>query len=536
MFGNQGSDQGCGKWLTTKNTRRIAQSLKQKNARGTRKGRKKQSVIKTDHLPGVVTSISSTPMSPRLIEMLSRVKQAKVERFFKPAGSKDQENKKSESEERNDDGLGKKDVLQSYTTPISKRRHKMTTDQDELQLWGDDGITSSERLQNETDKLNISGVLPIEVSKPCSSADDDLHGLHQFNTTTTNQYEPFINSSQDDVIKSPVSKKLKSMTAESPTCPLSLFPSSFNNDDEKDSDSFHYTQWVDEQKRKSKELQDNSPGISEKGTELWANSGGSSLSGSSNLNKKYDQDIFDEINSDTESQFRFSQWALEQKSKCKKLQNDSHDEVLSEPRSKDWTVSLSKKFKQCKSSNHLQSDMNWTESNFQYTEWVKEQRTKSKEIQNLLPESKELRQTCHRIRNESLDENDVCIPESEVFEGVELGSQCGWEYEKNDYKEDKSENARNRDHLKNSNMNPFSREALIDVPNEVMCDNGACSKTERKHLRELYQKDIENEESYMTSPTQESEYFWYTEWTKNQRQICKQIQKDPELPSFQHDF
>lgn len=127
MFSNQGSDQGCGKWLTTKNTRRIAQSLKQKNARGTKKGRKKQSVIKGDHLPGVV--ISSTPMPPRLVEMLSRVKQAKVERFFKPVGSKDQEDKRSESEDsvkNGDDGLGK-DVVQGYTTPILRRQHKLTT-------------------------------------------------------------------------------------------------------------------------------------------------------------------------------------------------------------------------------------------------------------------------------------------------------------------------------------------------------------------------------------------------------------------------
>lgn len=406
-----------------------------------------------------------------------------------------------------------------------------------MHLWGDDDdTTSDERLQNETDNLNISGVLPIEVSKSCLSTDNDLlaQGLRCPNTTATNQHVPLINSSPDDTIKSPVSKRFKSMTDDSQTCPTSSFLCSFNNDDDdKDSDSFHYTQWVNEQKRKSKELQGDSPVNSQKGEKLDS-SGKSSSSSSTDLNRKYSQVICDENFTDTESQFRFSEWALEQKAKCKRLQDD---EILSEPRDKTESLHENLKESTSKSPNQLQSDSHWTESNFQYTEWVREQKTRSKEIQHSSLESKKVPQTCNGNMIESLNENDVCIPESEVFEGVESGSEYQWQYKRKGSLEGESENLSKTNHLSSSNMNTFSRKAFKDVSNEVMCSSGTSSKTERKELSELCQKNTKEEESYnMTSPSQESEYFGFTEWTRNQRQICKQIQKDPEVPSIQDKF
>jgi hypothetical protein len=128
MFTNQGKDQGCGKWLTTKTTRKIAQSLKRKNTGGAKKGRRKPSVFKSDHGPGVV--VSSTPMAPRLVEMLSRAKQAKVEQFFKPVVSKDQDKISKSDKVLKDSSSGfRKDcqILQSCTTPLLTRHHKWTT-------------------------------------------------------------------------------------------------------------------------------------------------------------------------------------------------------------------------------------------------------------------------------------------------------------------------------------------------------------------------------------------------------------------------
>jgi len=73
-------EQGCGKWLSTKTTRRIAQSIKNSNGYKLKHRRKRPALTTTRDLAASVISLSDN-------ENLSRTKQSKMEQFFKPIHS-----------------------------------------------------------------------------------------------------------------------------------------------------------------------------------------------------------------------------------------------------------------------------------------------------------------------------------------------------------------------------------------------------------------------------------------------------------------
>lgn len=109
--------EGCGKWLTTKTTRRIAQSVKNN---GPKKVKKKSSLFKnSSHIYGAV--ISNSSMSQSEIEMLSRVKQSKMDQFFKPSASSNKK-RKSVASDRSELELINKD--KSTASKATSRSHQ----------------------------------------------------------------------------------------------------------------------------------------------------------------------------------------------------------------------------------------------------------------------------------------------------------------------------------------------------------------------------------------------------------------------------
>lgn len=119
MFTKKPAEEGCGKWLSTKTTRKIAQSIK--NTSGSKKGKKKPLLFKnvSDHIPGAI--ISSSPLSSREIEMLSRVKQSKMDQFFKPVESN---NQKENAEFEDDLGLRPMDEEKCDNSERVTRKHQ----------------------------------------------------------------------------------------------------------------------------------------------------------------------------------------------------------------------------------------------------------------------------------------------------------------------------------------------------------------------------------------------------------------------------
>jgi hypothetical protein len=412
-------------------------------------------------------------------------------------------------------------------------------------MWDDDDLLPSNGQQNETETLNISGILPIEVSDSFAefqSHDNNfVQGLKLSSNLETNLPEP----SPDETIRSPIPKRFRSMTEESPTGPdpLSPFHSRFDDDDEKDPYSFHYTQWVNEQIRKSKELQINDSketgfNQSQTITKPQTSSSGSPSSGvvvSTALNRKYSQDKHAEIFTETESQFHFSQWAFEQKAKCKRLQDTNLFDVKLGGMN-GTTQGPHKKFKEFIS--HPESDSHCTDSNFQYTDWISEQKRKSKQIQQSSLHPKKVSQTDCRVVGETLKESDVGIPESEIFERLQVKSECGCQcgkVEDNSIIGKSKVVGADRQNIALRNigdMKTSSRGNFKDVSNSsYIKSENVSTKRKINRLNEELKEEIENKElddMTKTFATQDSEAFHYTEWKSVQKQICKLIHKEPE--------
>ena len=74
------SDMTSGEWLTTKDKR----TPKFQSKTVSKKLQKKATVFKSDHIPIVHMSFSSTPPTPSTKQALLRKKQSKLDVFFKP--------------------------------------------------------------------------------------------------------------------------------------------------------------------------------------------------------------------------------------------------------------------------------------------------------------------------------------------------------------------------------------------------------------------------------------------------------------------
>lgn len=338
-----------------------------------------------------------------------------------------------------------------------------------------------------------------------------------------------------------------------------------------DSDSFHYTQWAKEQANKSKDLQKyfNVDNDSKKGINCSEYTARQEIKNLDEDNNEFEdrlpcekkgkdtvdcvhnrqswnqskdarsqshyQETCESVNSllsqdkdmckhvenlqhrqesdivNSESEFHFTEWANQQKEKCKFVHyNTNFDTQGSTIESKE----------QNEQENLLEVNT-LADSNFRFTEWVTEQKSKTVDAQKpnrnlkcgMMDSKYNTREALSESQIISIPETQFCIPESQVFD-FENKSQ------RNDTNSESSHRKTNMQG-KVWNMRISSKNALNDVSNIYPKDE--------KHAKFDFKNNIvERRESKNAISSLDSEPFQYTEWIQDQKTISKEIQKQSE--------
>lgn len=304
----------------------------------------------------------------------------------------------------------------------------------------------------------------------------------------------------DEPLTSPVAKRFKSQSRD-----LSLD----DNFTDFNSDSFNYSQWAKEQTNKSKSLQKS----------ILINHEYSKNNPISENEKN--NEINESLSDILESEFHFTEWKKQQKEKCKEL---LHDRVTVD-------ANNSSCVKDNKEKLHKDSDNEentQTDSNFKFTEWVNDQKSRCGDIHKSFHNLKSRDSKVSSVnRDESLSESEIlCIPESELF----IPETDLFEFNEKQRNEVLDEKSMSKTSIRkfNSqgkvfNMRASLKTAFKDVSN-------FCTKEGNPLKYDLTDKAIKTKSKVSTNTllSQDSDPFQYTEWIQKQKNISKEIQNRPE--------
>ncbi|XP_032236118.2 uncharacterized protein LOC116617508 [Nematostella vectensis] len=448
MFGVKEQVEGCGQWISTKSKRNFRQPLQKQHKKNTKKTF--NTVFKRDHIPGVY--ISASPIPEHVKKRLARAKQCKLERFLKPF--------KVDQDFIEQDRGAIEEEMCKFGNAFKTRR---VLGARRRQRWSGEGLESDNYMSGSyTKSIDVSGVMPLQQTMSpsedclhdCVDESSDKHPDCQRNNvpnrtrklSDTENYAPNakkikcsstgginenyydldgcysdkirnpgnhdslptavkfketscvdLDSSNDCIETGNHDKNHSSSNNDSEYAPIDL-----NNyaSDGSMSESFHYTQWVRAQVNQCKHIQHklNNDSENKNGTGRDDISTETSLIESPETKRSVidgnnmgyiidaDGDHLRSFNAEadnvrsilgaeafpaSESEFEYSGWVWEQKSKCRKIQKGVQGMNNWSPLNlKDTTThSLDSEGKDC-------------EASFKSKKWTKEQRRKCKHLQH----------------------------------------------------------------------------------------------------------------------------------------------------------